>query len=61
MYFDVNLNSRRYRFADCNMAGNCKMACGTAPTLTTTASARDKVALDWDGTQYDGQCAKDFK
>jgi len=34
---------------------------GTAPTLTTTANARDKVALDWDGTQYDGQCAKDFK
>jgi len=34
---------------------------GVAPTLTTTANARDKVALDWDGTQYDGQCAKDFK
>jgi len=34
---------------------------GIAPTLTTTPNARDKVALDWDGTQYDGQCAKDFK
>jgi len=38
-----------------------KWPSGTAPTLTTTANARDKVALDWDGTQYDGQCAKDFK
>ena len=34
---------------------------GTAPTLTTTANARDKVALDWDGAQYDGVCSKDFK
>ena len=34
---------------------------GTAPTLTTTANARDKIALDWDGTQYDGVCSKDFK
>lgn len=34
---------------------------GTAPTLTTTANARDKVALDWDGTQYDGVVSLDFK
>lgn len=34
---------------------------GIAPTLTTTANARDKIALDWDGTQYDGMCSKDFK
>jgi len=34
---------------------------GTAPTLTTTANARDKVALDWDGTQYDGVASLDFK
>jgi hypothetical protein len=38
-----------------------KWAGGAAPTLTTTANARDKVALDWDGTQYDGTCSKDFK
>ena len=38
-----------------------KWAGGTEPTLTTTANARDKVALDWDGTQYDGTCSKDFK
>jgi len=38
-----------------------KWAGGTAPTLTTAANARDKVALDWDGTQYDGVCSKDFK
>jgi hypothetical protein len=34
---------------------------GTAPTLTTTANARDKIALDWDGTQYDGMSGLDFK
>jgi len=33
---------------------------GTAATLTTTANARDKVALDWDGTQYDAAISKDF-
>ena len=38
-----------------------KWAGGIAPTLTTTANARDKVALDWDGAQYDGVCSKDFK
>ena len=34
---------------------------GTAPTLSTAANARDKVALDWDGTQYDGVVSLDFK
>ena len=38
-----------------------KWPAGTAPTLTTTANARDKIALDWDGAQYDGVCSKDFK
>jgi hypothetical protein len=38
-----------------------KWAGGTAPTLTTTANARDKVALDWDGAQYDGVASLDFK
>ena len=37
-----------------------KWPAGTAPTLTTTANARDKVALDWDGAQYDGVCTKAF-
>ena len=41
--------------------GTCKWPGGTEGTLTTTANARDKVALDWDGTQYDCQMANDFK
>lgn len=39
----------------------CKWPGGTEATLSTAANARDKVALDWDGTQYDCQIAKDFK
>jgi len=38
-----------------------KWAGGIEPTLTTTAGARDKIALDWDGTQYDGVASLDFK
>ena len=34
---------------------------GTEGVLTTTANARDKVALDWDGSQYDAVISKDFK
>ena len=34
---------------------------GTAPTLTTAANARDKIAFEWDGTQYDALVAKNFK
>jgi len=34
---------------------------GTEATLSTAANARDKVALDWDGSQYDAVISKDFK
>ena len=34
---------------------------GTEGVLTTTANARDKVALDWDGSQYDAVISLDFK
>lgn len=37
-----------------------KWAGGSAPTLTTTANARDKIALDWDGTQYDAVASLNF-
>ena len=39
----------------------CKWPGGVEGTLTTTANARDKVALDWDGVQYDCQMANDFR
>lgn len=34
---------------------------GAAPALSTAANARDKIALDWDGTQYDAVASLDFK
>lgn len=37
-----------------------KWAGGTAPTLSTAATARDKIALDWDGTQYDAVASLNF-
>ena len=41
--------------------GTVKWPGGTEGVLSTAANARDKVALDWDGSQYDAQIAKDFK
>jgi hypothetical protein len=41
--------------------GTVKWPGGIAPTLSTAAGARDKIALDWDGTQYDGVVSLDFK
>ena len=37
-----------------------RWAGGVAPTLTTTANAVDIVSFPWNGTYYDGQCAKAF-
>ena len=37
-----------------------KWPSGTAPTLTTAANSRDKIALDWDGAQYDGVASLAF-
>lgn len=41
--------------------GTVKWAGGVAPTLTTAGGSRDKIALDWDGTQYDAVASLDFK